>query len=210
MAQPPFHVPLIGFDLVIAIAASALSTMPRDTSLRLQLPQRRWIPSQPIPGEYIWRSVVRIGQSLFQKPLGRFAVTRLRSGEVYGLTLGIDSAKQVHPLAGDANERLIPMPSRGFALYLSLQSTIDLRTIGLSPPLNGGVIDRQAPLRHEFLEISQAESESAVPAHTGHDYVRFEFALPEQGRPAGLDDVTLLNPSCNTSQFKRCPADTVF
>jgi hypothetical protein len=61
---------------------------------------------------------------------------------VDSLALAIDRAKQLHPLASNPNERFIYVQGRRFALHFSLQSTVDFRTVGLSPPPNGRVIDR--------------------------------------------------------------------
>jgi hypothetical protein len=74
-AQPPFDVAVIGFDPVIAIALGSLTIAPRDAPLGLEFPKRRWIAPQAIPGEYLRRPVVRVGQCLFQEQLGGFAIT---------------------------------------------------------------------------------------------------------------------------------------
>ena len=58
--------------------------------------------------------------------------------------MGVNRPEQVHPFAGDWNESLIDVPSRGFSFYLALQSAVDLGTIGLSPTPDGRVIDLQA------------------------------------------------------------------
>jgi hypothetical protein len=91
-AQPPFDVAVIGFDAVIAIAPGSLTIAPRDAPLGLEFPKRRWIAPQAIPGEYLRRPVVRVGQCLFQEQLGGFAITPLGEVEVYRLALAIDSA----------------------------------------------------------------------------------------------------------------------
>src|SRR5215471_12817832 len=57
-AHPPFHVAVIGFDSVIAIAPSSLAAVLRDLSFGLQLPQRGRVTTQAIPGEYVGRPVV--------------------------------------------------------------------------------------------------------------------------------------------------------
>jgi len=106
-AHPPFHVAVIGFDSVIAIAPSSLAAVLRDLSFGLQLPPRGRVTTQAIPDEYMWRPVVRIGQSLFQEQLGSFAIPRLRQVEVYSLALAIDRPKQVHLPAGDLNKGFI-------------------------------------------------------------------------------------------------------
>jgi hypothetical protein len=55
------------------------------------------------------------------------------------LAMGVNRAEQIHPFAGDPNERLIDVPGRGFSFYLALHPAVDLRTIGLSPTPDGRV-----------------------------------------------------------------------
>src|SRR5262245_27229158 len=42
------------------------------------------------------------------------------------------------------------------------------------------MIDGQSPLRHQLLQIAQAQAEAQIPAHARHDHLRFELAFPEQ------------------------------
>jgi hypothetical protein len=102
-------------------------------------------------------------------------------------------------IARDPHEGLINVPSRGLSFYLALQPPIDLRTIGLSPTPDGRVIDRQTPLCHEFLEISQAQGKSAVPSDTGRDHDGLRLSLAKQRRPAGSHRATL--PDSQTQHF---------
>src|SRR5215472_18872542 len=53
------------------------------------------------------------------------------------------------------------------------------------------MVDGQASLRHQFLKVSQAQAESAVPPDAGHDDVRLELSLPEQRWTAGLHGLNL-------------------
>jgi hypothetical protein len=43
------------------------------------------------------------------------------------------------------------------------------------------MVDGQASLRHELLEILQTERKPAIPTHAGHNDDRLEFAFPELG-----------------------------
>jgi len=56
------------------------------------------------------------------------------------------------------------------------------------------VVDRQPAFRHEFLEITETERETKVPANTGHDRVGLKLAFPEGPRPTSRHAVTLPNP----------------
>src|SRR5262249_16700563 len=137
----------------------SLTATPLHLPLGLEFSNGRWVASQAIGSESVRRPIVRIRWSL-QEDLGSFAISRLRQVEIDGLAMGFKSAEQVHPFAGDPDEGLIDVPGRGFPLYFALQPPVDLRTVGLSPAPDGRVIDRQASLCHEFLEISQVQGES--------------------------------------------------
>src|SRR5690242_4022101 len=58
-AQAPLHVPVIGFDAVIAIPASSLAATSHNATLELKLSDRRRIAVQAISGEYTGRSICR-------------------------------------------------------------------------------------------------------------------------------------------------------
>jgi len=50
----------------------------------LQLSNCGGIAAQTVSGKYAGRTIIGIGQRLFQEDLGRFAVPRFRKVEVYG------------------------------------------------------------------------------------------------------------------------------
>ena len=49
-------------------------------------------------------------------------------------------------------------------------------------------------LRHQFFDVTQAQTEAAVPPNSRDDDRRLELAFPEQRRPAGPHRVTLPDP----------------
>jgi hypothetical protein len=110
-AQPPLNVPVIGFDPVIAVAASSLSAPRHNATLALKFPDRRRIAPQATSGEYTRSSVVRVGQCLLQEQLGCLTITSFREVEIDSLAIAVYGAEQVHPFSGDANESLIQVPS---------------------------------------------------------------------------------------------------
>jgi hypothetical protein len=65
--QPTLHLPVIGFDPVIAVAASSLPAPPYNATVELEFPDRRRIAAQAISGEYARRAVVGVSQSLFKE-----------------------------------------------------------------------------------------------------------------------------------------------
>src|SRR5579862_8331936 len=72
----------------------------------------------------------------------------------------------------------------------------------LTPPRLEGILCSKNALSapHEFFKISQAESESVIPAYACDDHVGFEFMLPERGRPGRTSFVSRYQiRCCNTS-----------
>jgi hypothetical protein len=185
--------PMVRLDPVISKTVCSLTAVPLHLSLGLEFSKRRCVAAQAISGKHVRRPIIRIRQSLLQEDLRRSAIARLRQIEINGLAMSVNRSEQVHPFAGDSNESLVDVPSCGFSFHLALQPAIDLRTVGLSPTPNGRVIDLQAPLCHEFLEIPQTQGKSAVPSDTRRDHDRFELPFAKQRRPAGSHPANLPN-----------------
>src|ERR1051325_5986074 len=126
----------------------------------------------------MWRSVITIGQRFLQEYFGSLAISRLRQVEIHSLAMGVHSAEQVHPLAGDPDEGFVHVPGRGFPLYLALQASVQFRAVRLSPAPNGGMVDSHAPLRHQLFHVTQTQAEPQIPSDASHDDVRLELAFP--------------------------------
>src|SRR5262245_20804910 len=112
---------VIGFDPVIAVATGPLTTSPCYLALDLEFPNCSRIASQTIPGDYLWRLVVRVRQCLLQEQLGSYPVSRLGQVEVDRLPVTINGTEQVHPFPSDPYESLIHVPSGRFPLHLAVQ-----------------------------------------------------------------------------------------
>jgi hypothetical protein len=106
--------PMVRLDPVIGKTMCSLTAVPIHLSLGLEFSKSRWVAAQAISGEHMWRPIVRIRQSLLQEDLRRFAIARLRQIEIDGLAMSVNRTEQVHPFAGDPNESLVHVPSRGF------------------------------------------------------------------------------------------------
>src|SRR3954447_4258622 len=141
---------VVGFDPVTAVAAGPFTAPPGYVAFRPKLSNRRRVGSQTIPGEYVRRLVVGVGQRLLQEQLGGHSVPRVGEVKVDGLPVPINRAEQVHPFAGNSYESLIHVPRGRFPLHLAMQSFVDLWAIGLSPSPDRRMIDGKSPLRHEL------------------------------------------------------------
>jgi hypothetical protein len=114
--------------------------------------------------------------------------------------MGVHSAEQVHPLAGDPDEGFIHVPGRGFPLYLALQASVQFRAVRLSPAPDGGMVDSHAPLRHQLFHVTQTQAEPQIPSDASHDDVRLELAFPKQRRLGGCHGITL--PDSQLQHFR--------
>jgi len=144
-----------------------------DQAFLLQFADRGRITAQAIPREDVGRAIVGIRQRLFQEAFGGFPIPRLRKVEVHGLPLAVDGPEQVQPASRNPNEGFIHVPGGRFLLHVPPQPPVDFRSVALNPTPNGGMVQRQAALRHQFLQIPQAQGKPAVPPHAGNDDDRF-------------------------------------
>jgi hypothetical protein len=76
--QPPFDVPVVGFDAVIRVAPGSMATATMQLAVALQFPNSGWVASQSVSSEHIWSAVVWIGQSSLQETFGGFSITGFR------------------------------------------------------------------------------------------------------------------------------------
>jgi hypothetical protein len=146
-----------------------------------------------VSGKHVWRRIVGIGHHPSQEELGGFAIARLRPVEIHGLAVAVHRAEQGHLFTGDANERLVHVPRRGFPLHFTADPPQHFWTVPLGPTPDRHMVDGQASLRHKLFQIAQAQAEAQVSADAGHDQVRLELSLPEQRWTAATHGATLAN-----------------
>ena len=119
-SESALHMPMVRLDPVIGKTMRSLTAAPLHLSLGLEFSKRRGVAAQAISGKHVWRPIIRIRQSLLQEDLRCFAIARFRQIEIDGLAMSVNRAEQVHPFAGDSNESLVHVPSRGLSFYLAL------------------------------------------------------------------------------------------
>ena len=122
-----------------------------------------------------------------KKALGRVLITLARHQNVERVTRLIDRPPQVAPFAVDAQENLVDVPLipklRPAALEPSRVLTPELQT----PAPDGLITQHDAPLEHQFLNVSERKAEAVVePDAVADDLVREAVAFVEgatHGRP---------------------------
>ena len=91
VSSPPFHVAVIGFDFGYCHSAAFAGGSASRPVLRLATPARGRVTTQAIPGEYMWRPVVRIARAFFSNSLAD-SRSESRQVEVHGLALTIEAS----------------------------------------------------------------------------------------------------------------------
>ena len=78
----------------------------------LQLSDCSRIAGETVPGKDVHGPIVRICHRALEEYLSGLSISGFRQIEVHRLAHAVDRAEQVHPSAGDANERFIDVPSQ--------------------------------------------------------------------------------------------------
>jgi hypothetical protein len=112
-----------------------------------------------------------------------------RQQEVDGLTVPVDSAVEISPLALDLDVRLVHPPALAYrALVTFPECGFQLRREFLSPAADVGMVDFDATLYHHLFQIPVAERVSQVPADAGQNDVFFDavtFEVDHEGNLSG-------------------------
>lgn len=99
----------------------------------------------------------------------RLLVPPLLDQNVEHLALVIDGPPQIHPSAADLHDDLIEMPAAGRRTAASAQVCRDQRAELDDPATDRLAADLDPALRHQLLDVPDAEREPEIPAHCLHD-----------------------------------------
>ena len=155
--DPSLDGAMILFDDVVEVRNGTAATASTQGTDPLQLLNDGWIGRISIHRDNARPRMTRRGQSLLEEASGRSQVPRLRKQEIDRGTGGIDGAIEVRPVAGNSNISFVgpPRAIRGF--HLAADSLVQFRCVALYPSPNGGVVDRQIALAHQFFQITITE-----------------------------------------------------
>jgi hypothetical protein len=93
----------------------------------------------------------------------------------------VDGAVQVHPTAGDSQVGLVDEPAVTAAVTASPGRVDQQRGKRLDPPVDVDVIDLDASLGQELLNVSVGEPVAQVPPDRQQDHVRGEAVPKKRG-----------------------------
>src|SRR6202162_4725445 len=125
--------------------------MPKRGSVRVQLVSRQQ-----------FRHEALFPEQLAHQPECRTLVAAALNQHVENLALVIDSAPQVHPLAGDANDHLVEVPSVARAWAGPSEPAGKPGAELQSPPPHGLVETLQAALGQQLLHVAVAQGEPEI------------------------------------------------
>ena len=91
-------------------------------------------------------------EGLTQKPLGRSEVSSSAEPELdRGVAMAVDGAVKTHPSAPDFDVSLIHVPFPVDASFAKIEALEQFGRVANNPPVDGRMVDRDAPLGHHLL-----------------------------------------------------------
>jgi hypothetical protein len=91
----------------------------------------------------------------------------------------VDGPVDVAPLAGDLDVGLVHLPAVSHAMPAGPGGVGKQRREAQHPAVDGDVVDLDATLDEELLEVAVGQAEAQVPADRQHDHVGWETEAGE-------------------------------
>jgi hypothetical protein len=114
--------------------------------------------------------------------VGCFRVTSGGDNHVDDLPELVDGAVQVPPPAGDLHIRLVHLPAVTDGVPARPGGIGEQGREPLDPPVDGDMVDLNAPFGEQFLDVAVGQAEAQIPANREHDDIGWEAEAGE-GRP---------------------------
>src|SRR5262249_8657893 len=131
------------------------------TASQAKLPERRSVGAELVSGQR-FRCETLFPEQLAHEPERRPLIALALNQHIEDLTLMIDGAPQVHPLASDSDHHLVQMPSLARAAAALPQFARDHRAELQNPAPHCLVGDIEATLRQEILHVAVAQCEAEI------------------------------------------------
>jgi hypothetical protein len=137
--------------------------------------------SSAVGADFLWLAVR--GTRGRERPAGRNDVAALRHEDIDDLAVLVDGAVDVAPDARDLHVGLVYEPARSDGVAAWSRRFDRHRGEALHPPKQGDVINVDAALCQELLQIAVRQPEAQIPAHRQHDHLRRETEPCERRKP---------------------------
>ena len=174
-SHQPFDPAMILLDDVVQVFALAQPREAPQLARALHVGRRTWIGRVLVHRDRTWVHGVRLGQRPAEEPLGRIGISPGGQQEVDRLAEAVDRAIQVGPDTFDLDVGLVHAPGPGAWPQMAPDALFELGGIGLHPPEQGGVVDRDTPVRQHGGEIAIADREGQVPPQCPQDHLGREM-----------------------------------
>ena len=115
-------------------------------------------------------------ESLPEEAFGGCGIMPGTEQKVDNLTRGIDGPIEIIPLLLDLDLRLIDavrVIGRG---EMGPTALVEFGRIALDPPQDGGMVNVQPPLQHDFFQIAITSGVTQISVDAEHNDVAFEMA----------------------------------
>src|SRR5580704_11283864 len=139
-----------------------------------------------------------LSRRMGKEPLGGRYITPLAQEKINRLTLLIDRAIEVNPLALYLNVGLIHAPEVTHSPCILVPAFFKVRHIPLHPAQDGRMSQPNAALGHHLDDVTGAELECQVPPHAQDNYLLVEMPTPEEFLCGGR--------FCHPSRYRRKPS----
>jgi class 3 adenylate cyclase len=128
------------------------------------------------------RTAVERHQREIEEPAGRRDVTTLGQHDVDDLAELVHRPVEIPPHASDLHVGLVHEPAVAASMSARAGSVDQLRREPLHPAIQGDMVDIDAPLGQQLLQIPVRQAVAQVPAHRQHNHLGRE---PEPCEPEG-------------------------
>jgi hypothetical protein len=162
-ASSGFEPSVVAFDPVVRVLLGVVD--PVGDQLGDDVRQRRG----PV-GDDVIRFAVR-GERGREEPARRGDIAAFGDQHVDDLAVFVDGLVHVTPDTGDLDVGLIDEPARADRAAAWSRCVDQQRREALHPPKQGDVIDVDAALREELLEIAVRQTEAEIPTHRQQDHL---------------------------------------
>jgi hypothetical protein len=169
---------VVGLDTVVGVSVGA---MPGRRQQRLQHCR---VHLRIVGAHLDWHNPHRADGAL-EEPADGLRVPACRDEHVDDLSELVDRAVHIPPAASDLHIGLVHEPAIPDQVAAGSGGVGQQRREPLHPPVDGGVVDVDAALAEELLDVAVGQPEAQVPADREHDHVGREAKAGESGPHSG-------------------------
>src|ERR1039457_2232432 len=193
---------MILFENVVQVLHRSVSTAGAQRPFLFTVGDRRAVNRCQISVDHSRLGMGSIAERLAKQALGSIGVAKRRQQEIDGGSPGIDGPVQVAPATLHADVGFVDSPRLVCRLEMLSQSLLQLRAVILHPAPDRCVIDIEATLLQQFLNIAQRKRIAKIPPdrteyEAGFGLPPFEdrgsgyhFAILSRHQPAALKVAT--------------------